>query len=48
MCLALGKTPEELGEYREQHPLGFEFLEQAMRSRMRVRGRNVSATIRTG
>lgn len=33
LCLTLGKTPGELGEYREKDPLGFDFLEEAMKAR---------------
>jgi len=35
LCVVMGKTPRELGELRRRDPLGYEFLEAALRERLR-------------
>ena len=35
LCILLGKTPRELGELRRRDPLNYEFLEAALRERLR-------------
>jgi len=35
LCILLNKTPRELGELRRRDPLNYEFLEAALRERLR-------------
>jgi len=35
LCILLNKTPRELGELRRSDPLNYEFLEAALKERLR-------------